>query len=301
MLLFSQGSPSTRLTDEDLAAGDRPSGVETEWDGRYGGEQVWSGNPNGTLVAEASALIPGTALDVGAGEGADALWLAESGWQVTASDVSSRALARVEHEARRRGLAVRTWHVDANSIHPYGDERFDLVSLQYGSFARTPDGRGVRSLLDAVAPGGTLLVGGVEPDCDPLEWVDDPDEVAPLPTVACFEAQAWRAARRLPGLAVPHRPTGLAGVYDVTPDWVPVYDRTDLDGYYVAIGTSGNQFKNAPLVGEILRTLVDACEAGHDHDADPVSLHCRHTGHDLDVGAFSRRRDPASTTGTVLG
>ena len=111
----------------------------------------------------------------------------------------------------------------------------------------------------------------------------------------------WRAARRIPDLAVPHRPTGLAGAYDVTPDWVPVYDRTDLDGYYVAIGTSGNQFKNAPLVGEILRMLVDACEAGHDHDADPVSLHCRHTGHDLDVGAFSRRRDPASTTGTVLG
>ncbi|WP_341579610.1 bifunctional NAD(P)/FAD-dependent oxidoreductase/class I SAM-dependent methyltransferase [Microbacterium schleiferi] len=146
------------LADEDLAASSRPSGVETEWDGRYSGEQVWSGNPNGTLVAEVAGLAPGTVLDVGAGEGGDALWLAENGWQVTASDVSSRALARVEHEARRRGLAVRTWHVDANAVRPYGDETFDLVSLQYGSFARTPDGRGVRSLLDAVAPGGTLLV-----------------------------------------------------------------------------------------------------------------------------------------------
>ncbi|HBR88728.1 MAG TPA: SAM-dependent methyltransferase, partial [Microbacterium sp.] len=53
----------------------RPSGVEVEWDDRYGGERVWSGNPNGALVAEASDLVPGRALDVGTGEGADALWL----------------------------------------------------------------------------------------------------------------------------------------------------------------------------------------------------------------------------------
>lgn len=166
------------LADEDLAGGSRPSGVETQWDDRYSGEQVWSGNPNGTLVAEASGLTPGRALDVGAGEGGDALWLAERGWQVTASDVSSRALARVEHEARRRGLAVRTWHVDANAIRPYGDETFDLVSLQYGSFARTPDGRGVRSLLAAVAPGGTLLV--VSHDAAWAREAFDPAERTPM-------------------------------------------------------------------------------------------------------------------------
>ena len=151
------------------------------------------------------------------------------------------------------------------------------------------------------APGGTLLVGGVEPDCDPLEWVDDPDDVAPTPTVPCFEAQVWRLARRLPDLAVPHRPTGLAGVYDVTPDWMPVYDRTSLDGFYVAIGTSGNQFKNAPLVGQILCDLVDACEAGHDHDADPVITNCHRIGRPLDLGAFSRLRSMTATTGTVMG
>ena len=189
------------LADEDLAASSRQSGVETEWDGRYSGEQVWSGNPNGTLVAEAYGLAPGTALDVGAGEGGDAVWLAEHGWQVTASDVSSRALARVEHEARRRGLAVRTWHVDANSIHPYGDEKFDLVSLQYGSFARTPDGRGVRSLLDAVAPGGTLLVvahdtAWAREAVDPAEHTPmfDPDAyVGVTEIVAALAADAgWR-------------------------------------------------------------------------------------------------------------
>jgi len=150
-------------------------------------------------------------------------------------------------------------------------------------------------------PGGTLLVGGVEPDCDPLEWVDDPDKVTPTPTVACFEAQVWRLARRLPDLAVPHRPSGLAGVYDVTPDWVPIYDRTSLDGFYVAIGTSGNQFKNAPLIGQVMHDLIDACEAGHDHDTIPVTTWCDRIDRSLDLGAFSRLRTGSATTGTVLG
>jgi glycine/D-amino acid oxidase-like deaminating enzyme len=150
-------------------------------------------------------------------------------------------------------------------------------------------------------PGGTLLVGGVEPDCDPLEWLEDPDEASPTPTVECFEAQVWRLARRLPDLAVPHRPTGLAGVYDVTPDWLPIYDRSSLDGFYLAIGTSGNQFKNAPLVGQMMLDLVDACEAGHDHDADPVTTDCHHIGRTLDLGTFSRLRTGVVTSGTVLG
>ena len=116
----------------------------------------------------------------------------------------------------------------------------------------------------------------------------------------------WRLARRLPDLAVPHRPTGLAGVYDVTPDWMPVYDRTSLDGFYVAIGTSGNQFKNAPLVGQILcdlveAELIDAVEGGHDHDADPVTTNCHRIGRPLDLGAFSRLRSMTATTGTVMG
>jgi sarcosine oxidase subunit beta len=150
-------------------------------------------------------------------------------------------------------------------------------------------------------PGGTLLVGGLEPDCDPLCWIEDPDHFAEHPTPDVFEAQVLRAARRLPGLAVPNRPIGLAALYDVTPDWVPIYDRTALPGFYVAIGTSGNQFKNAPVVGDLVATLVAACEAGHDHDADPVQLTAERTGLQIDIGHYSRRRSPAETTGTVLG
>lgn len=152
------------------------------------------------------------------------------------------------------------------------------------------------------ASGGRLLVGGTQPDCDPPEWIDDPDEADPRPTARRFRAQVTRAARRFPAIGVPGRPLGIAGVYDVADDWTPIYDRTALDGYYVAMGTSGNQFKNAPLVGRYLATLIDLVEAGHDHDGDPVRHRCDHTGNTVNLGAFSRRRParPGSAR-TVMG
>lgn len=152
------------------------------------------------------------------------------------------------------------------------------------------------------APGNALLVGGAEPDCDPLEWLDDPDNSNPNRTSASFEAQVTRAARRFPGLRIPNRPKGIAGVYDVTPDWTPIYDRTDLDGYFVAIGTSGNQFKNAPLVGQLMASLIFEVANGRDHDVDPHIFKGEHTGHPINLGAFSRKREQNPfSTGTVLG
>jgi thioredoxin reductase/SAM-dependent methyltransferase len=157
---------SVDLADDDLAGASRRSGNETDWDHRYGGDRMWSGNPNGTLVAETGELAPGRALDVGAGEGGDAIWLAERGWRVTANDISGPALDRVAAEAERRGLAVERLHADANSLDPFATEAFDLVSAQYASIPRTPDGRGVRNLMSAVAPGGTLIV--VSHDLEPM-------------------------------------------------------------------------------------------------------------------------------------
>ncbi len=146
------------LATEDLGAADVPSANEADWDHRYGGDPIWSGNPNGTLAAEVRDLAPGRALDVGAGEGGDAIWLAERGWEVTASDVSRRALDRVAAEAQRRGLDVALLHADANEVAPFTPAHYDLVSAQYASIPRTGDARAVRNLLAAVAPGGTLLV-----------------------------------------------------------------------------------------------------------------------------------------------
>jgi sarcosine oxidase subunit beta len=149
--------------------------------------------------------------------------------------------------------------------------------------------------------GGTLLLGGTEPECDVLEWVEDPDHFDEHPTVECWETYMLRLARRLPELGVPISPTGLAALYDASDDWVPIYDRSSLPGFYMACGTSGNQFKNAPLAGQFLRAIIDAADAGIDHDEQPVQFAGGWTGRIIDLGAFSRRRQPAVTSGTVMG
>lgn len=152
------------------------------------------------------------------------------------------------------------------------------------------------------APGGGLLVGGTEPQCDPLEWLDNPDEANRHPTQARYDAQVTRAARRFPRLTVPPIPRGIAGVYDVASDWAPIYDKTGLDGWYVAMGTSGNQFKNAPVAGRFMTAIITAVENGHDHDSSPVKWTGQHTGLTVDLGGFSRKRPyNAETSGTVMG
>ncbi|MGN6611937.1 MAG: FAD-dependent oxidoreductase [Angustibacter sp.] len=152
------GAVAISLATEDLQSATRPSGSDAEWEHRYSGEQIWSGKPNGSLVVEVTGLATGRALDVGAGEGGDALWLAAQGWEVTASDISSRALDRIGREAERRGLPITCEAADANAREPYAHSGFDLVSAAYASIPRTPDLRGVHNILDAVAPGGTLLI-----------------------------------------------------------------------------------------------------------------------------------------------
>ncbi|MCU4185240.1 NAD(P)/FAD-dependent oxidoreductase [Acidiferrimicrobium sp. IK] len=159
------------LAREDLRMAARPSANQADWDRRYGGGQMWSGAPNGSFVNHVSSMAPGRALDVGAGEGGDALWLAERGWKVTASDISMRALDRIQAEADRRGLRVECHQSDANALDPFDSAAYDLVSAQYASIPRTPDRRGVQNLIAAVAPGGTLLVVGhdLEPMRQPID------------------------------------------------------------------------------------------------------------------------------------
>lgn len=145
------------LAREDLANPERTSAHREDWDSRYSGDPLWSGNPNGSLVREVGGLQPGTALDIGAGEGGDAIWLAEQGWTVTASDISAQALSRVRQGAEQRKVDVDTLLADANSPAPFGGT-YDLVTAAYASIPRTPDHRGIGNMLDAVAPGGRLVV-----------------------------------------------------------------------------------------------------------------------------------------------
>ncbi len=135
------------------------------WEERYGGaENVWSGNPNPQLVAEVSGLTPGTALDVGCGEGGDVIWLARQGWRVTGADFSPAGLARAARHAAEAGVADSTdWlQVDARTFAA-GGRTYDLVTSH---FLHPPDGAMVevtRRLCEAVAPGGHLLVVGHAP------------------------------------------------------------------------------------------------------------------------------------------
>ena len=141
-----------------------PDAAAAWWDELYGArERVWSGAANAALVRLAPDLRPGTALDLGCGEGADAVWLAARGWQVTAVDISAVALARAAQHAAEAGVAerIRWQHHDLAVSFPAG--RFDLVSAH---FLHAPAELGMpreevlRAAAAAVAPGGTLLVVG---------------------------------------------------------------------------------------------------------------------------------------------
>lgn len=137
--------------------------------------------------------------------------------------------------------------------------------------------------------GNFLLVGSEDPECDPREWVD-PD-AWDRNFSEQWRIQALRAAQRIPGLGIPSQMKGIVDLYDVSDDWIPIYDRSSVPGYYMAIGTSGNQFKNAPVAGVLMAELIEKVQAGHDHDAEPLQLALKHTGRTIDLGFYSRRRE----------
>jgi SAM-dependent methyltransferase len=146
--------PEHEHCEEHLGAAERAA----EWDARYRERDgaLWSGRPNGRLVAEVAALTPGRALDVGCGEGADAIWLAERGWTVTAIDISEVAICRAREASHRAGASVEWICGDALQA-PLPARSFDLVSMQYPALRKAAGEAAVRSLLDTVRPGGLLL------------------------------------------------------------------------------------------------------------------------------------------------
>lgn len=117
---------------------------------------MWSGQPNAALVTEVETMAAGTALDLGCGEGADVVWLAGRGWSVTGLEISAVALERARRVAEEAGVGA-TWVLADVSRDPI-DGEFDLVSVQYPAVPKDPDDVAITRILDAVAPGGTLLV-----------------------------------------------------------------------------------------------------------------------------------------------
>ncbi len=155
------GWPSTVRTVHEEELGDRRSDAPTpavDWDERYsdGEGAMWSGRPNGRLVVEVVDLPAGRALDVGCGEGADAIWLARRGWTVTAIDISEVAVSRAREAAELAGAAVEWLHGDALRTS-FPARSFDLVSMQYPALPKAAGEAAVRTLLETVRPGGLLL------------------------------------------------------------------------------------------------------------------------------------------------
>ncbi len=153
---------------EDMAA----MMTQEFWEDRYrSAAAIWSGNPNPRLVEQATGLAPGTALDVGSGEGADAIWLAARGWQVTGLDISTVALDRAAQRAAQVGQEIAdriTWQQadlltwSSSTIQPPAVQ-FDLVSAQFMHLPRGTMQAVHRALAAAVRPGGTLLIVGHHP------------------------------------------------------------------------------------------------------------------------------------------
>jgi sarcosine oxidase subunit beta len=147
-----------------------------------------------------------------------------------------------------------------------------------------------------------LLVGGSEPECDnhSMHFLDHPRNMEESLSDD-WTNYVYRLGLRVKDLPIPNSPRGLVAMYDASDDWLPIYDKSAVTGWYNLRGTSGNQFKNAPVVGKVIKEIIEACERGHDHDTQPVQLNLERTGQTLNCGVFSRLRQGSDTTGTVLG
>jgi sarcosine oxidase subunit beta len=191
------------------------------------------------------------------------------------------------------GCNIKTKALRHEVMHCPAPEGYDYLNTGY----HTSDGD-VACYYRPEA-GNMFLIGSEDPDCDPQEWVD-PDEFYAGKggtgrdnqlSEAQYKAQSYRCAKRVPTMQVPNQPRGVCDLYDCSDDWIPIYDKSDMKGFYMAIGTSGNQYKNAPVVGAMMAELIDACEKGLDHDKEPLQFKMRYIGRTFNMGFFSRKRE----------
>ena len=192
--------------------------------------------------------------------------------------INRMAEVEAQMSIKTRALRHEVHHVPAPGDFDFSSKGMHVSDADIGMYFRP-------------AAGNHILVGSEDPECDPRIWVEDPDVFDRAVSRRAWDAQVLRLARRIPDLPVPPRPKGVVDLYDVSDDWIPIYDRSELDGFYMAGGTSGNQFKNAAVVGYCMAALIDAVEHGADHDNEPVAVPQRYKALTLNMGFYSRNRE----------
>jgi sarcosine oxidase subunit beta len=186
-------------------------------------------------------------------------------------------MADVENDMniKTKALKVEVCHVPSPTGFNYEKEGFVISDSDIGCYSRPEIGNNV-------------LIGSEDPECDDRLFVD-PD-IWDESFSEQWRTQVLRQAQRYPDLPIPSNSKGVVALYDVSDDWIPIYDKSSLPGFYMAVGSSGNQYKNAPMAGKIMAELIVECENGHDHDKDPIKLHLNYIDREIDLGFYSRNR-----------
>ncbi|MEK9742493.1 MAG: FAD-dependent oxidoreductase [Gammaproteobacteria bacterium] len=211
---------------------------------------------------------------------------------VNAAGPYSQAVIAMAGLADKQNILTRvirhqTVHINCPDSRAADDSQIMLYDTDVGSYIR--DDTGTHILVGSLGAEGETEDSA---DPDAFDRNLSPGAVEPL----------YRLAQRIPSLGIPNSLAGVADLWDVSDDWIPIYDRTDLDGFYLAIGTSGNQFKTAPAAGALMGALIEACEDGADHDRDPIEYTLPYTRHNINLGFFSRNREPNPASSlSVLG
>ncbi len=194
-----------------------------------------------------------------------------------------------------RDMKISTRALRQEVVHLPAPESVD----NYASFA-TVTSDSDAAIYTRPETGNNILIGSEDPPCDTHQYVD-PDNYDRSFSDQ-WTVQAQRLGQRFPGIGIPSNPKGCVDLYDVTEDWIPIYDRSCVDGFYLACGSSGNQFKNAPVAGKAVAELVEYCESGNDHDAKPMQYRLENVDHEISLGTFSRLREiNQDSTFSVLG
>lgn len=284
-------APARRLDDPEFG---KPNG------GRMGGAVFW---PNGGYVTDpalsaqnlmAAAERHGARVRTGAevaailqaGGRVSGVRLA-SGEEIHAPvviNVAGPGSSIINHMAGVTGdMTIQTRPLRQEVVHVPAPEGFDFE--RQGTIVSDSD----IACYCRPEHGNHILIGSEDPECDPHQWCED-DVHYNRDFTDQWTTQAMRYAQRVPSLGIPSKTRGVVDLYDASTDWIPIYDKSSLPGFYMACGTSGNQYKNAPIAGKMMAALVRYCEEGGDHDTAPLQFDLPYIGRSIDVGFYSRKR-----------